>query len=373
MTLAPFVFCAVLALSEGAERAGEAQQQALCRRLASRDAKMHAIAIEYEEIPRNVPGKPVGSYSRRVVAARAPSWFMRDNGHGHKLMHWEDDPLRKTRYVAPGRVLLFTNLARTLYEKTSPSKEHASREPTEELFFQVFCWWPFTDWTAPTINGRKWTMESLLADGKYKLASAPQIIRGISCLILEDPGSDTLWIDALKPDCIVQREVFDSESGFRMARYEFDDYAEFEDGIWLPSTFRSIQFDPYASTEALRSRRVIDTTFQLKVLAINEAVDDTYFNLTLPPGSVRRTDDKKTERYVLLSEGEEEFAQDLLQWLRRMLGKPRGKENWLSLSPQILIALFLGMSFTIVIRGLVHRRQFGDLSPTILDHQADQP
>lgn len=249
----------------------------LAERLMVRDEKLRALALIYTEVPQDRSGRPEGGYLRRAIAARAPNWFMRDNGHGSAQMHWRDDPLRKCIYISPNRVLTFTPLNRVIHEGKPVSAGSAPAEAVEELIFFVLCWWPFSDWPEPEVYGRKWSMHSQMSSGEYSLRPALESVLGGACYVLEVPGVDVMWLDSEQVDCMMRRDVLNTETGAVAARLEFSDYQQRADGVWLPGSFWRIQFDSYAHIESLRKRRVIDARFLVSYSFINEQVDESVF------------------------------------------------------------------------------------------------
>jgi hypothetical protein len=308
---------AMLAIMGGTPKAAPITSKDLFQHLALRDSNLRAIALEYKEVPRSGAGRLPGSYVRRFIAARGPNRFMRDNAHGHVGIDWHDDPLRKTLYVNPTEKLLFANLNRVLTKVHVSSPDEARKEAADELIFRVLCWWPFTEWKTPTSWGHQWTLGSL-AQGQYKLRPGVEVVLGHTCYVLEDPGSDIIWIDSDSLGCIVRREIYNKKTGRIASRYEYSSYSEVAIGIWLPKSFRSTQFDSYAHNDELAARQVLDTRFDMNYKAINEAVNDSFFEFRLPPGTVSKVNEGEKERIELLAKGEDQFAITMLHWAEQM-------------------------------------------------------
>jgi hypothetical protein len=295
---------------------------ALARELVDQHDSLTALSLVYQQEPVSAPGKPVGGYSRRFVAARRPGFFLRDNAHGHDAMDVSDDPLRKTLLITPTESTLLENLNRTLVELDN---KHSGPPPIDlqtELIFRALCWWPFTDWSPPETYGRPWSMGSLLRGGAYGLRRQTEPVGSRACYVLEVKDTDVIWVDCQRPRCVLRRDIYNPATRSVASRFEMTDYRDAGDGVWLPGRLRNLQFDANAHTPSLRARVVIDASFLIHDIKVNGAVDPGIFRLDLSPGTVRRVVSKGEEQFEPVQAGQAEHFQSIVEWCRTYAAKP---------------------------------------------------
>lgn len=284
-----------------------------------RDEQLYAISLEYRDVNRYASHYSApGEYLHRVISAKGPNLFKRDNGHGHDDMHLADDPFRKTIIYGDGGWRLLSHLNRFIKEGAVSSNGLAPSAPADEFIFRALSWWPFTDWTPPEIHGRTISLDTLFKNNEYQLRKAIDVVDGKSCLVFEIPMVDVFWLDATMPSRILRRDVYNTTTGAVATRFEFHDYKHYPPDIWLPGSIRNVQFDSDAHSAELRGRRVIDAEFLLSNVTLNENVADEMFTLNFPPGTVRGFRNGDEQKIDPLSEGQEAHFISIVEWGKRI-------------------------------------------------------
>ncbi|MGH9550759.1 MAG: hypothetical protein ACRD3W_15365, partial [Terriglobales bacterium] len=297
--------------------------------LLERDKNLYAIALQYREVGRRGTSfSAPGEYIRRAVAARSRDLFMRDNGHGHDELHWQDDPFRKTLVIGPDGWKVFSHVNRIVddghpFGGRFPARESVYALVGQELVFRLLCWWPYEEWTPPDLYGRSISMKKLFEDWRYALRADLEIVDGHNCVVMEIPGVDAFYLDSAVPSCTLRRDLWNTETASVASRFEYGEYKRYGADIWLPGRIRNVQFDANAHTATLRQRRVVDSTFVFSNILVNDEVDAGNFQLELPPGTVRNaTVEESRERggsyWEALRDGQADHLASLVEWVCRM-------------------------------------------------------
>lgn len=356
----------ILTMPSGLLADAQAQPTAavIVSELLMREDSLHALSLEYRTVRREVAPTVSGGYVRRVVAARRPNWFMRDNGHGHDQLHWKDDPFRKTMVIDPNGWRLLSHLNRVVDDGPPWTGAEAPADPEGELIFQALCWWPYPHWNPPEVFGRRWAMRSLMKADRYTLRKECEDFNGRLCLVLEVPNLDVLWLDRERPSCVLRRDVYNPETGSVAMRFEFNDYKQYMPHVWLPGSMRNVQFDSYAHTPALRERRVIDSTFLISNISVNDDVGDEAFELDLPPGTVRRNASiAGEERFEPLTDDQADHLASIINWGKRRYtvnDQMDGRYGYKN-----TISFLLGFVFAWFLCGVALRFKFQGLSAIV--------
>ena len=239
---------------------------------------------------------------------------MRDNAHGHDQLNFTDDPFRKTLIVGPNGWQLLSHVNRWLEEGPPSVGSRPPEDPAGELIFRALCWWPYVRWSPPDIHGRSISMRVLLQDERYALRNATDVVDGRKCLVLEVPNVDVFWLDAEQPSRVLRRDVYNTETGSLGARFELSEYTQYQQNVWLPGRIRNAQFDSYAHTPTLRQRRVVDATFSVRNIEINDDVDDRMFHMELPPGTVQDAAAEEQRYLKPMSDGQSDHLASIVKW-----------------------------------------------------------
>jgi hypothetical protein len=192
----------------------------------------------------------------------------------------------------------------------------------EDVLFGVLCWWPYSEWPAPTAYGRPSSMSLLLASGDYRIRPVSARLGSRRCIVMENPGADTLWLDAAPPHCVLRREVFNNHTGALAWRCDMDGHTHHGQDLWFPRTFTSQHFDSDAESEESQKRLVIDAKFELTSIRINDEVNDQDFNFVLPPGTVRTNSVGSPEELQPICEGQRDHAAAMTLWAAATAGAP---------------------------------------------------
>lgn len=321
--------------------------EGLARELTAQSTSLTALSLVYREEPEgNKTGRPHGAYLRRVLMARGPYWFLRDNAHGHDGFRWEDDPWRKQFLITPDGATLVEHLNRVIMQWDLDPSTEAPADVRNEFIFQALGWWPFSRWSPPQVYGRPWSLPRLLKEDRYRLRPRTAPLRSRPCAVFELPQRDVLWVDSARPRCVLRRDVYNPRTGALASRYDMDDFYEAGDGVWLPRTIRNRQFDPEASTPELQARLIIDATFRLENIKINRDVSTDAFRLDLTPGTVRRVVTDGPERVEPIRDGQDEHFRSVLTWSKSVAGHPRQgtRESPRDVLLSVLVGLVLGLT-----------------------------
>ena len=294
----------------------------LANGLINQHESLTALSLVYDLAPNNGPAELPGAYSRRILAASRPGYYLRDNGHAHDRLELTDDPWRKTLLITPTEATLLENLNRVL-DQINIDHSGKAPEQIDDLIFRALCWWPFANWSPPEVHGRPWSMTYLLKGGAYRLRPQQETIGSRLCYVLEVKGLDVIWVDCERPRCVLRRDIYNPAARSVASRFEMTDYRDVGDDIWLPGRLRNLQFDSNADSPSFRTRVVIDTNFLIHDIRVNGAVEPGTFRLNLEPGTVRRVVLQGEERFEPVRDGQAEHFQALIAWSRKNIRWPK--------------------------------------------------
>ena len=185
-----------------------------------------------------------------------------------------------------------------------------------ENFFDVLGWWPFNNWPPPQWYGHAYSMRAMLNEGSYRLLPEKEVVGSKPCYTLIVNDVLTVWCDCDRPECVLKGERYIPETKVLDSRFEMWEYEEVGDNIWLPKQFRFVRFDAHAHSPQLREKVVVDKTFLVSDIKINEDVDVSIFRQKYAPGTVRVTGSLKETRYEPVVDGQLDHFNSIVKWCR---------------------------------------------------------
>jgi len=250
-----------------------------CRRISS-------LKISYKAEGYDPKKVLAGAYVRRTLIAKAPCSFFLDSAHGYPGLPWEDDLFRQTAYITPTRECNVYPTNRGYFVRESVANAGLPGSLPSEVFFMATGLWPLTGRKPPRPNGYPHMLREVAESDDYSQVRQDQeLVDGRWCHVLIDKSHDHLWLDASRGCCLMQREIFDKDSGLLRTRYELRGYHEVSEGIWMPRTIRCEEYDFTTPTKEGPCRKVRDTPIEILEVSVN-AVDDGAFQYTPPPGAL---------------------------------------------------------------------------------------
>jgi hypothetical protein len=174
--------------------------------------------------------------------------------------------------------------------------------------FEILAWWPPSDTTArPKIGGRSFFLKDVLEDPRCTVRPSQEQIAGRWSHVVEIPGLEALWIDD-EASVLLRRECRATEEDSPIV-YEFGDFEDFGDGIILPRKITRRRSPPFQPA-----------TFHRVVKYEINSVEDRYFAVDLPPGTMVIDRDTDTWRQI---PGGIEFLETICSRCRSLAAGPR--------------------------------------------------
>ncbi|QDU49316.1 hypothetical protein [Gimesia panareensis] len=298
----------------------------LALRLIRHHDALTAVSLVYTSVSERRKDQPEGAYWRRAIAVSETGMFKSDNSHGHKRRPWQYDPSRKTLVITPSESTLLENLNRSMVILDYDTSE-APNSIQGENFFDVLGWWPFINWPPPQWYGHAYSMRAMLNEGSYRLLPEKEVVGSKPCYTLIVNDVLTVWCDCDRPECVLKGEVYDPTTKELDSRFEMREYEEVGDNIWLPKQFRFTRFDSHAHTPQLREKVVVDKTFLVSDIKINEDVDMSIFRQEYAPGTVRVIGTQKETGYEPVVDGQLDHFNSILNWCRFCSLEEKAKQN----------------------------------------------
>ena len=116
---------------------------------------------------------------------------------------------------------------------------------------------PWTDFPLPASVLEVRDAEAILPflkahEGSFRVRGELEVVGGVPCHVLEDPGKDVIWV-AAKHGFMVARRIVFQPSGRRLYETKCSKFAEKAPGIWLPERVLMVTYPPDEGTpEAFR-------------------------------------------------------------------------------------------------------------------------
>lgn len=149
---------------------------------------------------------------------------------------------------------------------------------------------PLTDMQRATADN-SWYYPSCLRDplnarAKYRVTEATH--KGHTCLLLEAPGYDKIWVDPKVGYSPRLRErYFGPDTNALIVRDESDDYREVAPGLWIPFRWTREYFPTLNNPKEMWNKPHLEMTLVVEQLTVNQ-LTDADFAVTLPAGGFVR-------------------------------------------------------------------------------------
>jgi hypothetical protein len=262
----------------------------LQRRLINANARVRAWCVEYESARKTLTGKLEESYVHRKVAAKAPNQLLIWNAHGTPWLDWRDDPFQQRLVLNSGTAIHDWVFDRKFRSWPWASDGLLPGSANQEFSFLILGWWPFNKTRTPTLGDMPVSFPALARSLNYVVNPWQEFIKGRWCHILEYPGRDKWWLDCERNCTIVARELYYPKNGLRWQRIETSQYRQIQPGIWAPLEFRNMIFNTsMRNPEDAKEVTLLDATFKILDVRLNEQVRDELFRFKPLPGSIQFT------------------------------------------------------------------------------------
>ena len=292
----------------------------------SAHAQRQALRIEYRWKNQKRQPTQADGHVRRVVAANRRGQLYLDNGPVSETLTWDRDPYRKLTYISGDSVEVLRPLDRVV-ERYATTQFDLQRDLPHELV-TLLGWWPFLGHPEPDLLGRKLSIDELASNDGYLLRDEPEGIDGRACRVIEVPQIDVVWIDVPAGFVVRRRDLYHPLTQAVGARIEYQEYTECGEGVSLPYRVVLSEFDAAATEASNRGRVVTHLIAELTDVACNAEVDLDASALELPPGTVR----KQENRFEVVTPGEDEFATTIAEWAAQAMASgaslPRARTSW---------------------------------------------
>ena len=233
------------------------------------------------------PLADANAFYRVALSAKAPYFFYYDSAHGHDSMNWQLDPYRQRAYVQKEQVYNEYPLDRMFFRQALKPQDPLPGSLQTAFFFLATGHWPMIEREAPRHSDLPYVLREVALSKQTHLHLREKLeqVDGRWCHVLEEPGVDSLWIDAARAGCLVQREILDSQTGHRLQRYRLLDQEEFADQIWMPRIIENTVFRSNDRSKNSHSKEEITSRTRIVECTVNQ-VQDTAFDYRIPPGTL---------------------------------------------------------------------------------------
>lgn len=117
----------------------------------------------------------------------------------------------------------------------------------------------------------------------YHLLPKMETVDGTQCYVLDYPGNDRLWVDMKLGGVLRRRDRYASPGPPRW-RYEFQDYREVLDGLYVPFKGVLTYFGSAKDPAVFRNKPVLVLTVSVDQIELNDA-NDSDFEVEIKPGT----------------------------------------------------------------------------------------
>ncbi len=300
--------------------------------------RIRSFRVVYRSYGYDPERFPAGTYLHRVVVAKAPYSLYHVSAHGHDALDWHDDYYQQRAYITRDHLYNEFPVNRSYFDHEMKPSEGLPGTLPGEFFFLATGIWPLTAREPPRPDGRPYMLSEVAASEEYSIVRPRQeLVDGRWCHVLERPGYDRLWIDAERGCALLARETHSQLNGAMVQRIELGDHQEIKPGIWMPKTMRNVQYDWLCPDEAGRKRIVLDGTFRILEIGVND-VEDEIFQFDPQAGALL---DNGVNRPRQVREGGLDHLDDLLLWARKNASVPSissgATSRWWALVPALLV------------------------------------
>jgi hypothetical protein len=156
---------------------------------------------------------------------------------------------------------------------------------TEMDWYTIHTFLPFTSHAQKQMQkGDDFFLPKMLTELPYAVRRQRELVDDHSCVVVENPGKDTLWIDPQLGFAVRKRVYGHSPtSTFSTSHYYLSEFEEVASGVWLPrrSVRESFLRGPTVGRE---SEPAFRETIEVSKISANDVPDDL-FVLSFPPGA----------------------------------------------------------------------------------------
>lgn len=337
-----FVFAPSVRYVEGASPQASHSAEELCQQISSALKKMDSLRVKYRGT--SLINNSDGSYIMRELVVKRPHWFHHKGAHGSANLEWSDDPDQQHAWVQDDRYFNEFPLRRTYFSKQWGKNRSLPGTLQGEQWFELTGIW-LLDARDPPLCFDLVPVFEVIAESEDYSFVRPELenVEGRWCHVLEHPGVDTLWLDASRNSCLVQREVNIPGSDRLFAKVEIAKHTEVLPDVWIPLNIRSRGF----SWETGIRVAYIDAEFEVLELKVNDVIDDE-FQYTPKPGSIFYSEGSSGEPKRVVNPGGLDYLDDITEWIKRVHGAPQPLVA-ISGTTQHLIVAIIAFALVVVV------------------------
>jgi hypothetical protein len=248
--------------------------------------------------------------------------------------NWQRDPFQRRMTMSGTHAVIEWPMSRAVQFVEMPSVAFPP-QAQEELLFIALGWWPLSAGKPPEyLSGAKTVWSEVSNDATYVVKPLQESVEGVPCDVLQSPAGDTMWIDPLRPGCMLAREYAEPSGGRRLQRLVLRGHHLVGDRVWVPAEMDNLQYlrpDGKIEDEPLASRIVLTS------VRINDPRDDLSVGYTLPLGTIAIAGDGT---YTQIVPDGQDHLESMAEWLREFSGGSSRHGRWID----VLCGLAVGIT-----------------------------
>ena len=259
----------------------------------------------------------LNAFYRVRLSAKAPHFLMYDAAHGHDFLDWQLDPFRQVAYVQKNHYYNYYPLDRMFFwQELAPTAPNPGSLQLP-FYFRATGIWPAWQRKAPQRDNLAYVLRDIALSSESHTHLRPKLekISGRWCHVLEHPGSDTLWLDAERGACLLQRELSDKKTGRVLQRFRLLKQEQPAPGIWMPTiienTVSNIVHDRKTNKESKQEKTSI---IGINICEVNN-VPDSHFHFPIPDGALEMDEADRKARSVQVTAGGLDQFDAITNWV----------------------------------------------------------
>src|SRR6185503_4163242 len=171
---------------------------------------------------------------RHRLAIAGPERFLLETWHATTRVPWEEDYDHVRSIILEKAYVVDKPMKRVFLKRSLRAGELPERFAIQP-FFAASGWWPEeSSMPCPVIPGSKTSLLDLIRDPKYTVLQKEEEVFDSSCVVVDCPGLERLWLDPNKGMAVRRRTWMDPGSSNERLSLEVEDLVSVAPGLWLP-------------------------------------------------------------------------------------------------------------------------------------------
>ncbi len=234
---------------------------------------------------------------------------------------WQQDPFAQEFFLSRGQTCHRWTFGRAYDEGQIHISDDIPGSLPNDVLLLFVPKWPAKQYVIRAdVPGSFLLLESALVSTNYNLLSRTEKISNETCILLDQNGTDTIWVATNKGMCVMQREWHSTGKRLLTQRLTTDSVAEIAPDIWLPNKLTRYIFP----NPAIKDQSDVQvTTINILRVLVNSNVTASYFVPVHKPGSIKYDN---ANNFSQITPGGQELLDENIKLVNRLC--PIKPESW---------------------------------------------